>query len=110
MRARVVFLSAVSLFVGLPNLVRAQFVPYNPGGVPSDLGDAILGIVQVSLLLVGVLALGFIVYGGFRYMMARGDEQEVETAKTILTYAVIGIVFIALAYAIVRFVFQTLGA
>lgn len=93
-----------------PAAAVAQFQPYDPGGVPTDLGSAILGIVEVSLLLVGVLALGFIVYGGFRYMTARGDEREVEEAKNILTYSVIGIVVIGLAFAIVRFVFQTLGA
>lgn len=87
---------------------RAQFqLPDAPEGLPTgDLPSLIAQIIQTALILVGVLALGFIVYGGFRYIAARGDEREVETAKSIITYAVVGIVVIGLALALVQFVFR----
>lgn len=100
-------LVAVGLF---PSFARAQFtLPPNPGLPAGSLPSLIARIVQSALLLVGVIALGFIVYGGFRYIMSRGDEREVETAKNTITYAVIGIIVIGLAYAIVTFVVGALG-
>lgn len=89
-------------------VAEAQFkLPAAPPGLPSDSLPALIArIIKASLLLVAVLALGFIVYGGFRYILSRGDETEVKTAKQIITYAIVGIVFIGLAYALVSFVFQ----
>ena len=69
-----------------------------------DLPGTILGLINVVLVLVGVLALAFLVYGGFRYITSRGEESEVEAAKGIITNAVIGIVVIGIAAALVNFV------
>lgn len=93
----------------LPARGQGFVAPPNPGLPVSDLPSGIAGIIRVALLLVGVLALGFIVYGGFVYITSRGDEREVEAAKATITKAVTGIVIIGLAYAIVEFVFCTVG-
>ncbi len=102
------FLGAVGIW---PAVVFAQFVPYGEGVFPvQDLSAGIQKIIQVSLSLVGVLALAVIVYGGFKYIIAKGDEREIEEAKQAITAGVIGVLIIGLAYAIVNFVFQALGA
>jgi len=69
-----------------------------------DLPGTILGIINFVLVLVGVLALAYLVYGGFRYITSRGEESEVEAAKGMITNAVIGIVIIGIAAALVNFV------
>lgn len=69
-----------------------------------DLPATILGIINFVLILVGILALAFLVYGGFRYITSRGEDDEVEAAKNIITNAVIGIVVIGIAAALVNFV------
>lgn len=99
----------ISLLV--PLVVHAQFkIPPAPQGLPTEeLPVLIARVIQAALLLVGVIALLFIVYGGFRYIYSRGDEQEIETAKRTIIYAVIGIVVIGLGYAIVEFVFRAIG-
>lgn len=83
-----------------------EFEPYGVGFPVQDLGTGILDIVRTALLLVGVLALGFLVYGGFLYITSQGDQNQLETAKSTVTHAVIGIAVIGLAYAIVAFVFR----
>lgn len=92
----------------LPHSALAQFdLPQAPPGVPDvALPQLIARLIQTVLVLVGVLALGFIVYGGFRYILSRGDEREVEAAKQTITMAVIGIVVIGIGYALVEFVFR----
>ena len=94
-----------------PFWVSAQFeLPEKPQGLPGGkLPDLIAGVVKTALVVVAVIALASIVYGGFRYITSRGDEREVEEAKNIITYAVIGILVIGLAYAIVSFVINALG-
>lgn len=96
--------TVVAFALALP--VYAQFSPPpKPQGIPGGtLPELIAQVIKAALLLVGVIAVGFIVYGGFRYIISRGDEKEVEQAKKTITYAVIGIVVIGLAYAIVAFV------
>lgn len=69
-----------------------------------DLPTTIRFIVNFALGLVGILALAVLVYGGFRYVVSRGEENEIEVAKGIITNAVIGLIVIGIAAAIVNFV------
>ena len=49
-----------------------------------------------------------IVYAGFLWMNARGNEQQVEKAKSILTQAVIGLIIVLASYSIAGFVVRSL--
>lgn len=61
----------------------------------------IVGVVVKSILgLMGVLFLGLMIYGGYTWMMARGNEQDVEKAKSIIRNGIIGLAIIFCAYAI----------
>ncbi len=44
------------------------------------------------------------VYGGFKWMIAQGREEEVQKAKTIIQAAIIGFGIVVSAYAIAVFV------
>lgn len=97
----------LNTLLGVPT-AWAQFKinvqPQQVGLPGEELGALIIRIINASLILVAVVALGFLVYGGFRYITSRGDEQEVQAAKQTITYAIIGIVVIGIAAAIVTFV------
>lgn len=58
---------------------------------------AILNIIMVLMIPVIVF---FIIYAGFKYVMAQGNASQVEEATRALTYAVIGGVLILGAVAI----------
>ena len=60
--------------------------------------------VNVMSLIVGVLAVLMIVYGGLRYVTSGGSSEGVGNAKNVIIYAIIGLVIVALAQAIVHFV------
>ncbi len=72
--------------------------------VESQVGN----VISIILGFVGIVFLGLTLYGGFVWMIARGNEQEVEKAKNILTAAVIGLVIVLAAYAVTYFVIQRL--
>ena len=56
---------------------------------------------------VGLIALAVIIWGGFLYITAAGDEQKAAKAKQLLIYAVIGLVLIMLAAVVVNLVIST---
>jgi len=71
----------------------------------STITGAVVGAV---LALVGVIFLALMVYAGYNWMTARGEEEKVEKAKDTITRAFIGIIIVVGAYAIWRFVFAYL--
>ncbi len=78
------------------------------GSVNLITGDdlvTILGrVVDVILLWAGIIAFFYVLYGGFLYLTAGGDAGAVGKARTTILNAIIGIIIIALSYAIVNFV------
>lgn len=64
-----------------------------------------LGNIQTWLLsIVGGLTVLFIVYGGFLYMTSGGNQQKLELAKKTLTYAILGLVLVVLAWFILNII------
>ena len=61
-------------------------------------------IINTFLSLFGILFLALMVYGGYLWMNARGNDQQVEKAKNLITAAVIGMVIALSGYIITRFV------
>jgi hypothetical protein len=96
-----------SVLLAAPAAVFAQgltgVTPF-AGTSQSDLVTAIIRIVNYALILAGIVAAVFIVYGGVRYIISRGEEEAAEEAKNTILYAVIGLIVIGLAAALVNFV------
>lgn len=67
-------------------------------------------IITLVLSLMGVIFLVLAIYGGYTWMMARGNEEMVEKAKNTLINAIIGIVIVMAAYAISYFVLSQISA
>jgi hypothetical protein len=65
-------------------------------------------IVNVILSLLGVIFLLLVLYAGFLWMTAAGDEKKVGQAKNILSQAVVGLIIIVAGYAISNFVLDSL--
>jgi len=59
----------------------------------------------VVLSFIGVLFLILMIYGGYTWMTAVGNEQQVTKARTIIVAALIGVLVTVAAYAITYFVF-----
>jgi hypothetical protein len=61
-------------------------------------------VINLFSLVVGVVAVIMIIIGGLKYITSGGDSGNVTGAKNTILYAVIGLVVVALAQIIVRFV------
>lgn len=73
----------------------------------ADLKTTVVNIIQWVLGLLGLIAVIMILYGGFVWMTAGGNEEKVASAKKVISAAVIGLIIVLLAWAIVIFVVKT---
>ncbi|MBU4375650.1 pilin [Patescibacteria group bacterium] len=83
---------------------------YLTTGVDEYTFSQILGTVVSAVIgLLGVVFIGLIIYAGYNWMIARGEEEKLNNAKDTLKRAVIGLVIVVGAYAIWNFVGGYLG-
>lgn len=68
------------------------------------LTDFVAKALNILSIVVGVVAVVMIIVGGFRYTASGGKEEGVKGAKNSILYALIGLIIVALAQVIVRFV------
>lgn len=89
-------------------------LPVNPNeggkGLVScnSVGSCLNTIIRFLLTLAAIIAVLFIIIGGFLYMTSAGNEERAGKGKKTLTYAVIGLGAVVLAYTIVVIVYRTL--
>ncbi|RMH01564.1 MAG: hypothetical protein D6706_01675, partial [Chloroflexi bacterium] len=69
-----------------------------------DLTSLIANIIRAVLGFAGVVLVVMILYGGFLWMTAGGNDDRVKKAKRTITNAVIGLVIAISSYAIASFV------
>lgn len=101
---------AWTTWLSLPNRVFAVIDRKNFGfddagnlGLPTTenfVDDVVLGIVRWVLGLLGVAAVIMIIYGGYLWLTAGGEDKQVEDAKKTIRAAVIGLAIVLLSYSI----------
>jgi hypothetical protein len=104
------------VLVVAPFVAGAQFRIPDPGGTglgggigsETTLTGFILRVINIALALAGLIAVLFLIIGGFRYITAGGNEDASGQAKKIILNAVIGIIVIILSFVVVRVVSNTL--
>ena len=63
-------------------------------------------IINIFSIIVGVVAVIMIIFGGFKYITSAGNQESIKSAKNTIIYALIGLIIVALAQVIVRFVLR----
>lgn len=93
------------------NLCNGANLSINPGAECEDDGtaqqkvdDIIKLVINVFSLMVGVVSVIMIIIGGLKYITSGGEGSNITGAKNTIMYAIIGLVVVALAQVIVRFV------
>jgi hypothetical protein len=74
----------------------------------TDIRITIANIIRVFLGLLGILAVGLILYGGFVWMTAAGNEENIKKAKKILIGGVIGLLIVLSAFAIASWIISAI--
>lgn len=56
----------------------------------------------------GIVAVIFIVMGGYKYAISQGNPNDLENAKNRIVYALVGLGFVIFSFVIVQFVIANL--
>jgi len=90
----------------------AQVIEGSLDGIVTDrsASEYIQDIIIYLLGFLFLIAVIYIIYAWFQILVAAWDEEKMKKSKNIIVYAFIGIVIIFLAWSIVRFMFNVIGA
>jgi hypothetical protein len=73
----------------------------------ADLKETVVNLIKLVLGLLGLIAVIMVIYGGFLWMTAAGNEDNVSKGKQVISAAVIGMIVVLLGWAVVTFFFNT---
>ncbi len=105
------FVSAANSALDKLNAVGADSGPYQgvtTGGFSGSyrISEIIGTAVQAVLGLMGTIFLVLMLYAGYHWMTARGEEEKVSIAKDTITRAIIGLIIVVGSYAIWALIFN----
>lgn len=118
--ARAATAIGLSLSLILPSVAFAQTDALNTNdlGVGAIGGSIKLGsgdvrqtaarIINVALGFLGIIAVVIVLLGGFKYMIAGGNEDKTAEARKLIVSGIIGLAIILSAWAITSFVISNL--
>lgn len=75
----------------------------------SDFMLIAIAIVDDLLRIAGLVAIGFIIYGGILYVTSQGSPDQTSKAQGTIQNALVGLVFAIIAVSIVTFLGDRLG-
>ncbi len=75
----------------------------------TDITQIVIVVINMILALTGIIFFVHMFYGGFRWMTAKGNEQDITEAKETIRNAMIGILVTLSAFFISNFVFNQLA-
>ncbi|HSW74857.1 MAG TPA: pilin [Candidatus Saccharimonadales bacterium] len=104
-------------FLAFPSWYQYLNVVYDPANgchidtfnVPGDFVLIALAIADILLRVGGVVAFGYVIWGGIQYVTSRGEPDKTRQAQGTIMNAVIGMIIAIFATAIVTFIGNSLG-
>lgn len=66
----------------------------------NDILPVVFQIINYVLVVTGAFAVLMLIIGGFRYVSSAGNDTQLEGAKVTITWAIVGLVIVLLAYVI----------
>lgn len=73
-------------------------------GLQTFIWTIVLNIVEDMLIAVGYACVGFIMFGGFKYMASTGDAGKMTQAKTTIMNAIIGLIIAIISVGVVNLI------
>lgn len=103
------------MFAMTPRVTQAQLIDQFAENCPEgtgvrcnegNIGDIFVTIINWALAIAFILAVIFLIYGGFRYILSGGNEESAKSGRTAIFNALVGIIIVVLSYVIVQIVYR----
>ena len=101
-------LAKIGLSLGLflsqaaPAFAQQITVPQPDAVKITNLGTLIGGVVGVAILIAGLLAFVYLVWGGIEWISSGGDKAGMESARNRITAAFVGLGIVVAAWAVAK--------
>lgn len=102
-------------FLGFPTWYEYLPGTINSSGLCSpqitslnDIWLIVAAIIEIMLRVAAIVAVIFVVYGGFSYVTSQGEPDKTGSAKNMLTNALVGLAIAVMAAAIVSFIAKSI--
>lgn len=103
-----------STFLGFPTWYK--YLDFEEGSedcditfdVKKDIGKVLLAVFEIILRVAGLVAVGFVIFGGFQYLISQGEPDRIKGARTTIINAIIGLAIAISATAIVNLIAQNI--
>ena len=69
-----------------------------------NFGPVVGSAVTFVFVIAAIIALGYLIWGGIKWIISQGDKQGVEDARNHIVAAIIGLVLIFLSYLIINII------
>lgn len=92
----------LALSIGGNQIVPPAGIQHLQGGLSQSGGDILRLIFSFSILAAIVAATFYIAWSGLQMIFSTGEKQKVQQARERMSYIIIGLVIVLLAFAIIR--------
>lgn len=75
----------------------------------AGVGKILLAVFEIALRAIGILAIGYVMYGGFQYLISQGEPDKTKSARSTILNALIGVAISVSAVAIVNIIGRNIG-
>lgn len=76
--------------------------PKSIGEINVTPNELIAFIINAIIVIGIVLSLIFLLYGGVRWILSGGDKGKIDTARSTIVAAIVGLIIVILAYVIIN--------
>lgn len=104
------FLTMPTWYTGLTDgSCKMRPIPKTNDGLRNYVLKIALNIIEILLQVAAYAAVGFIIWGGFKYMIAVGEASKVASAKNTVRNAIAGLLIAIAAVVIVNLISRNIG-
>lgn len=72
-------------------------------GDTANLGAVLTSLLSIVFYLAAFLAFYWLIWGAFQYIMSQGNKENLAKARAKITWALVGLMVVFMAYFIARF-------
>ena len=112
--------TALTTFASMALPVFAQETPINPcpkgnfgplcdNLTANNVGTIIGNVIIAVLVIAALIALFYLIWGGVKWIMSGGDKAKVDTARSTIIAAIIGLIVTFLAFFIISLILSLFG-